>query len=268
MPYIVGGVSILPLPVVGQVAQNFLVRRLHNRQTQPCEKCGVAAGTGGAEVGWRLARVPWALAAVLPCADAATDPGRLSAQETAVATVLLNDRDVLMALYHATGGPDWDHSGSWLTDRPIGWWSGVTTDSAGRVKTLHLRDNDLRGPIPPEIGNLAAPSWLNLSDNDLSGPIPPEIGNLVSLRILAIGDNELDGSIPSEIGNLASLWELHLPFSGLRGPIPPEMANLTALRSLDFGGWGGLDLCAADSPRLLAWLATLSVNLPLCEGGG
>ena len=31
MPYIVGGVSILPLPVVGQVAQNFLVRRLLGR---------------------------------------------------------------------------------------------------------------------------------------------------------------------------------------------------------------------------------------------
>ena len=68
----------------------------------------VAAGAGGEEVSWRLARVPWALAvalAVLPRADAATDPGRLSAQETAVVTVLPNDRHVLVVLYHATGGP-------------------------------------------------------------------------------------------------------------------------------------------------------------------
>lgn len=75
----------------------------------------------------------------------------------------------------------------------------------------------------------------------------------------------LRGPIPPEIGKLASLRYLHL--TGWSGPIPQEMANLTALQSLDFG-WGGPYLCAPDSPRVLAWPATLSVNLPLCESGG
>ena len=108
-----------------------------------------AAGAGGEYVSWRLARVPWALAAALaalPCADAATDHGRLSARETAVVTVLPNDRDALVALYHATGGPDWDRSDRWLTDQPIGLWHGVITNPAGRVERLELHDNDLRGP--------------------------------------------------------------------------------------------------------------------------
>ena len=205
---------------------------------------------------YRRTLVPWALA-VLPCADAASDLGRLSAQEPAVVTVLPNDRDVLVELYHATGGPDWDHSFLWLTDQPVDYWYGVSVDSTGRVERLDLRDNDLRGPIPPEIGklraltflelsgndldgsipseigNLAALNWLDLGDNDLSGPIPSEIGNLARLWILNLEDNELNGSIPPEIGNLAGLAELHLASSGLGGPIPPEIGNLASLRVLD-----------------------------------
>ena len=162
----------------------------------------------GAEVGTHRTRVPWALAAalaLLPSADAATGPGGLSAQATAGVNVLPNDRDALEALYHATGGPDWDRSDRWLTDRPIGLWHGVFTNSAGRVEQLELRDNDLRGPIPPEIGNLAALTLLELSGNDLDGSIPSEIGNLAVLRWLDLGDNDLSGPIPSEIGNLATL---------------------------------------------------------------
>ena len=288
-----------------------------------------ATGAGGAEVGTHRTRVPWVLAAalaLLPCADAATGPGGLSAQATAGVNVLPNDRDALEALYRATGGPDWDRSDRWLTDRPIGLWHGVFTNSAGRVERLELRDNDLRGPIPPELGNLAALTflelsgndldgsipreignlralrWLDLADNDLSGPIPPEIGNLAKLDMLLLGDNELNGSIPPEIGNLAALETLSLAYSGLGGPIPPEigklaslryldltdsgwrgaippeMANLAALQSLKFNslgyvgpgdqGWLVRDLCAPDSPRLLAWLAALHWNPPRCSGGG
>ena len=32
------------------------------------------------------------------------------------------DREALVALYNATGGPNWDSSGNWLRDVPIGEW--------------------------------------------------------------------------------------------------------------------------------------------------
>ena len=245
-----------------------------------------ATGAGGAEVGTYRTRVPWVLPATLAlllCADAATGLGRLSAQATAGVNVLASDRNALEALYHATGGPDWDRSDRWLTDQPIGLWYGVSVDSAGRVKWLELRDNDLRGPIPPEIGNLAAltllelsgndldgsiPSeignlaaldWLDLGDNDLSGPIPAEIGNLATLRILVLEDNELSGSIPPEIGKLAALTTLNLGYSGLGGPIPPEIGKLASLRYLDLigSGWSG-----AIPPEManLAGLQSLKFN--------
>ena len=66
------------------------------------------------------------------------------------------DRAALIALYEATNGPNWVDVENWLTDAPLGDWYGVATDDSGRVVRLHLsNDNDLSGPIPPELGNLA-----------------------------------------------------------------------------------------------------------------
>ena len=62
-----------------------------------------------------------------------------------------SDRDVLVALYHSTGGATWGANANWLSDRPIGEWHGVTTNSNGRVIELHLSDNRLTGAIPPEL---------------------------------------------------------------------------------------------------------------------
>ena len=38
------------------------------------------------------------------------------------------DRAALVALYNATGGPNWAHNTGWLTNAPLGQWYGVTTD--------------------------------------------------------------------------------------------------------------------------------------------
>ena len=152
------------------------------------------------------------------------------------------DRAALEALYQATDGPNWERSGNWLTDAPLGDWDGVTADGYGRVKWLDLGGNRLSGPIPPEIGNLGALRLLDLeshldmssggSVNDLSGPIPPEIGNLAVLEWLQLGGNDLSGPIPPEIGNLRALKWLSLDRNRLTGPIPPEIGNLTALEWL------------------------------------
>ena len=47
-----------------------------------------------------------------------------------------SDRAALVALYHATDGPNWIDSENWLTDAPLGEWYGVDTDSSGRVVRL------------------------------------------------------------------------------------------------------------------------------------
>ena len=46
------------------------------------------------------------------------------------------DREALVAFYNATYGEKWKFSRNWLSDAPLGQWSGVTTDDDGRVIEL------------------------------------------------------------------------------------------------------------------------------------
>ena len=62
-----------------------------------------------------------------------------------------SDRAALIALYEATGGPDWESRRGWDSAASVSNWYGVVTNSAGRVLELDLADNALTGPIPPEL---------------------------------------------------------------------------------------------------------------------
>ena len=104
-----------------------------------------------------------------------------------------SDRAVLVALYHSTGGANWAANTNWLSDRPIGEWRGVSTDSNGRVVELDLRDNQLTGEIPPELGGLSNLTGLGLWDNQLTGEIPLELGGLSKLTELGLRSNQLTG---------------------------------------------------------------------------
>ena len=42
---------------------------------------------------------------------------------------------------------------------------------------------DLRGEIPPELGNLSNLTNLSIQGNGFTGEIPPELGNLSNLMI-------------------------------------------------------------------------------------
>ena len=95
-----------------------------------------------------------------------------SGQTTAEPTSLETDREALVALYNATGGPNWRRNNNWLSDVPISEWEGVTTDGNGRVTELGLPGNELSGEIPPELGNLANLTKLWLTENQLSGEAP------------------------------------------------------------------------------------------------
>ena len=142
------------------------------------------------------------------------------------------DREILEILYTATGGEGWINREGWLTDAPLNDWNGVTTNTEGRVTVLRLRENNLTGPIPPELGNLIQLGILELNSNSLTGPIPPELGNLTQLRWLTLLFNELTGPIPPELGQLTQLEYMWLYNNSLTGPIPPELGNLTRLKSL------------------------------------
>ena len=148
------------------------------------------------------------------------------------------DRDILIVLYCATDGDNWQTITNWLTNMGINSWYGVTTNSDDNtlVTGLNLGDNRLSGTIPSELGSLTNLLGLYLHENELSGTIPPELGNLTGLTTLSLSENELSGTIPSELGSLTNLLGLYLHENELSGTIPPELDNLTGLTTLSLSG--------------------------------
>ena len=146
-----------------------------------------------------------------------------------------SDQEVLELLYGAVGGAEWKDRGNWLSTHPLGVWTGVETDTAGRVVALRLPRNDLAGRLPPQLGYLDQLRELDLSDNRLEGPIPAQLGDLSSLTLLNLGVNRLEGPIPSRLGDLSNLSQLLLWANELEGPIPPELGSLTSLLVLGLG---------------------------------
>ena len=142
------------------------------------------------------------------------------------------DRAALVALYEATGGPNWTSNEKWLSDAPLGEWYGVETDASGRVVRLSLPENRLVGIVPADLGQLAKLTRLSFWENQLWGTLPPELGRLANLRALNLGWNFLTGEIPPEFGELTRLQALVLRNNSLTGPIPTELGNLTELQHL------------------------------------
>ena len=148
----------------------------------------------------------------------------------------LTDRDILVSLYDATGGPDWTNNENWLTDTSLGDWSGVEVDGRGRVIGLRFSQNGLAGPIPPDLGSLSNLRSLYLSGNQLTGPIPPDLGSLSNLQGLSLDGNQLTGPIPPDLGSLSNLRSLYLSGNQLTGPIPPDLGSLSNLQGLSLDG--------------------------------
>ncbi|TGG90560.1 MAG: hypothetical protein ERJ67_10230, partial [Aphanocapsa feldmannii 277cV] len=92
-----------------------------------------------------------------------------------------SDRDVLMDLYNATNGRNWERKTNWGNSALISKWEGITTDSLGQVTKLDLQENQLTGTIPAALGNLKNLKSLDLSNNQLTGTIPAVLNNLKNL---------------------------------------------------------------------------------------
>ena len=146
------------------------------------------------------------------------------------------DRNVLIALYNATDGINWKTSSNWLTDESLESWYGIGVNTAGRVDSLVLEDNGLKGTIPTSLGNLADLLVLDLSDNEVSGVIPTELGNLDSLVTLDFSNNELSGEIPFAVISLPRLQNLDLSGNQFAG-LPSEREALIAF----YNATGGPD---------------------------
>ena len=143
---------------------------------------------------------------------------------------MISDSEVLLACQESLTG---DPSLNWSMEVPLGNWDGVTlSGKPGRVTRLILRESELSGTIPPELGQLSRLTRLDLHGNRLKGTIPSELGQLSNLEVLHLHNNELSGAIPSELGNLSRLKDLNLHNNRLDGIIPTALEQLSNLEAL------------------------------------
>ncbi|XP_010905056.3 putative leucine-rich repeat receptor-like serine/threonine-protein kinase At2g24130 [Elaeis guineensis] len=97
---------------------------------------------------------------------------------------------------------------------------------------LHLEENIIFGPIPPNISNLVNLTYLNLSNNNLNGSIPPDLSRLMKLERVYLSNNLLSGEIPPSLGEIPHLGLLDISGNRLSGSIPDTLSNLSQLRRL------------------------------------
>ena len=200
------------------------------------------------------------------CDDGFVQPGpplHQAEQQAASAFYQQLNREALVALYNSTNGPNWKRNDNWLSDAPVGEWYGVTTDPAGLLVRIALRDNALEGPVPAEVGDLADLRSLRLDHNQLSGPIPTELGQLESLVALWLSDNALTGPLPTEFADLDSLSGLWIGNNRLTGVVPTGLRDLQ-LQFFEFAGNDGL--CLPGTEEFVSWsTGLLSFAGPLCS---
>ena len=189
---------------------------------------------------------------------------------------IISDSETLLAAKDRLAG---NGDLNWSSDIPITNWHGVTVSgNPKRVTRLILRESDMRGSIPPELGRLSELTHLDLRrnllngeipgelgqltklvaldlhGNRLEGPIPPELGRLSDLKILNAHSNRLNGAIPAELGRVSNLEQLYLHNNRLSGTIPGELGSLGILDNL----WLSNNRLSGNVPTELGLLAGLT----------
>jgi len=125
----------------------------------------------------------------------------VAASTAASGAIPQKERDALVAIYNATGGPQWLSADNWNGAPGTECvWYGVTC-------------NDTESTVVA----------LNLGGNLLNGTVPPAIADLTNLEDLELQANNLSGTIPSQIAQLTKLTKLDLSFSNWRGEIPAAL---------------------------------------------
>jgi len=168
-----------------------------------------------------------------------------------------DDCAALMAFGKALGYASWKKNTHWMEDKTVCGWKGVTCSdgTSGRVTGLRLKDNNLVGAIPEDIGKLTQLETLDLSGgrpanyigcsgNDFKNSSLPKslftltgltqvnleytctggtlegFGNLAKLTNLSLHGNYISGSMPVDLGNLKDIVILKLGRNPITGQLP------------------------------------------------
>ena len=163
---------------------------------------------------------------------------------------------------HPPGKGGWKRRHHFLSDKHECDWSdggGVRScDEKGYVLDLSLWNN-LRGPLPSELGQLTELKVLYLQRNNLFGTLPESFGNLVHLEYLGLAHNRLSGTVPSHVfGKLLRLKTLSLEKNEITGnirrvdPLCQLKVDVEPPPNTPFVR-GSLKTVTADCQQIISW---------------
>lgn len=150
----------------------------------------------------------------------------------AKAQVNEGDSLALVAFYQALDGDNWVDNAGWL-EAPVAEWAGITVEG-DRVTHIYIRDNNMTGSLPVELGQLTELRQLYLYQNGISGALPESLVMLEKLEELMLQSNAIEGTIPAFIVQLDSLRILDLFSNQFTGAIP-DLSSLGNLEELLLG---------------------------------
>ncbi|CUG93979.1 GP46-like surface antigen, putative [Bodo saltans] len=214
--------------------------------------------------------------ALLLCLDALRLSNRIILASAGPMCGCASHFDVLMDFFNATGGPTWTIRSGWgaslASPCTTSSWYGVTCVD-GNITSLDLSGNNLKGTLPPSLGNLSQLQFLNLYINRISGTLPASYGQrLVSIQQISMHSNQFAGSLPDSWGALPRLTYLNLDFNRLNGTLPGEpwsTSSLLTSLSLNYNSLSGtLPESWGHSMSTMTYLQLTSNvrHTPLCLG--
>ncbi|XP_016665893.2 LRR receptor-like serine/threonine-protein kinase GSO1 isoform X2 [Gossypium hirsutum] len=147
---------------------------------------------------------------------------------------LNSDQFALLEFKDLLADPQNVLANNWTASTSVCRWIGVSCGIIHeRVIALNLTSMNLRGTIPPYLGNLSFLLSLDLSRNNFYGLLPKELGQLHRLKILQLSFNSLNGEIPSWLGNLHRVQRLQMTNNTFTGRIPQTLVNMFNLEILN-----------------------------------
>lgn len=111
----------------------------------------------------------------------------------------------------------------------------VCDGAVDSVISFAMRNLNVSGTLPSQIGLLTALTSFAVAFCDVHGTVPSQLGELTNLQALRLFENALSGTLPAEMAKMTSLRDLYIDqnaFSGDLSVLPDELALCrTAVRT-------------------------------------
>ncbi|MCZ2101052.1 MAG: cadherin domain-containing protein [Chitinophagales bacterium] len=136
--------------------------------------------------------------------------------------------EALKAIYNSTGGSNWKENTGWVNIKTAtkndvtSEWHGLIVED-GHVRRIDLRNNNLIGYLPTQIGALEWLDNLTLEGNKLEGSLPASLGNMTELTRIQLSRNLFSGPWPENLKQLKKLEYMIALNNPFNCPFPNEI---------------------------------------------